>query len=237
MTANSIEIASTLELYEHWAETYDSDGNVVQMLDNTLFNEVVVGILQSTPEPITLLDLGCGTGRNTEKVVANLPVGSEVVAIDPSSSMLAKAKKRIGDAPRVSIRYVVGDVASLPPDLAPEAIISTLVLEHVQLNVFFNGVSQALRKGGWLYVSDMHPEMGSSRAGFRGADGVKHWGTSWHHYPEDTVAAAASVGLKLRGEVYQRGVDNEEQTKTLGRRAEKWIGRKMLVAMIFDKVE
>lgn len=41
------------------------------------------------------------------------------------------------------------------------------------------------------------------------------------------------MGLRLEGEVQERGVDDAEYAKKLGMRAEKWIGVKMHVGMTF----
>jgi trans-aconitate 2-methyltransferase len=59
-----------------------------------------------------VLDVGCGSGRVTERLIERLPAGS-VIALDGSASMLAEAGRRLarfGD--RVS--YVQADLGSPP---------------------------------------------------------------------------------------------------------------------------
>ncbi|KAF8643248.1 hypothetical protein AX16_009136 [Volvariella volvacea WC 439] len=257
-TSKPIQEVSTLELYESWSDTYDTDGNVLQQLDDELFTELLPTFFPSSstsdqsphsttdsfpqPQTLTVLDLGCGTGRNTQKLVRSLPTGSTLVALDPSPSMLERAKAKVSLIPdvqsgRVEVQWVVGDVGNLPDDLKVDAVVSTLVLEHVPLEIYFKGLAGVLRRGGWAYVSDMHPEMGVSRAGYLGQDGVKRLGTSWQHSTEDTIEAARIEGLVLHGErAFERGVEDEERARALGRRAEKWIGKKMLSAFVFDKI-
>lgn len=118
-----------------------------------------------------------------------------------------------------------------------DAVVSTLVLEHLYLDRFFIEVAATLRKGGWLYLTNMHPEQGAvSRAGFVGSEGgkeVKIQGVSFNHQIDEILAAAWKVGLRLEGEAEVRGVDDADHAKKLGMRAEKWIGVKMHVAMTF----
>lgn len=118
-----------------------------------------------------------------------------------------------------------------------DAVVSTLVLEHLYLDHFFVEVATVLRNGGWLYLTSMHPEQGAvSRAGFMGIEGgkeVKIQGVSFNHQIREILTAAGRVGLRLEGEVQERGVDDAEYAKKLGMRAEKWIGVKMHVGMTF----
>lgn len=118
-----------------------------------------------------------------------------------------------------------------------DAVVSTLVLEHLYLDLFFAAVSSVLRKGGWLFLTNMHPEQGTvSRAGFvdsQGGKEVKIQGVSFNHQINEILAAAEKVGLELEGEVDERGVNDMEHARELGRRAEKWIGVKMHVGMSF----
>lgn len=72
---------STVECYDAWSNTYDSDGNVLQLLDDVAFEEVAQPLLKSTGGDQSVkvcCELGCGTGRNTLKV---LDAGWSVVSI------------------------------------------------------------------------------------------------------------------------------------------------------------
>lgn len=95
-----------------------------------------------------------------------------------------------------------------------------------------------LRKGGWLYLTSMHPEQGAvSRAGFVASEGgkeVKIQGVSFSHQISEILEAAENVGLRLEGEVKESGVNDAEHARRLGRRAEKWIGVKMHLEMTFS---
>ncbi|KAG0131622.1 S-adenosyl-L-methionine-dependent methyltransferase, partial [Tuber indicum] len=230
----------TVDAYNQWAEVYDHDGNILQLQDNEAFDAIVPGLLSTRP-PSRILDLGCGTGRNTAKLYRSLPEATEIVAMDVSERMMSKAKARIAAEPQrdVVITWVLHDIDADPrtPREARgfDAVVCTLVLEHLQLDVFFGAVKEALMEGGWMYLTNMHPEQGlSSRAGFVATEGdkeIKIQGVSFNHSIEGILKAAGKVGLRLLGEVEERGVDSAEHAQRLGKRADKWIGVKMHAAM------
>ena len=71
----------TIDCYDAWSATYDSDGNVLQLLDDVAFDEVVRPLLNVRSDGDSrgvVCELGCGTGRNTKKLIeANWSVVSE----------------------------------------------------------------------------------------------------------------------------------------------------------------
>jgi len=72
LTRNAKTIIPTVECYNAWSNTYDSDGNVLQLLDDIAFEEIAQPLLKSLHQNSTkqiCCELGCGTGRNTIKVL------------------------------------------------------------------------------------------------------------------------------------------------------------------------
>lgn len=238
-------------LYDAWSATYDTDGNILQAVDDlelaTLF-PTFLSLLPTRPSTtLRLVDLGCGTGRNTQKLMTypwppDTPV--RVTGVDASPKMLEIAERKMRDnamepqrsAHRrrdVTFRLMAHDfLASADEGDAgvgeADAVISTLVLEHFPLATFFRVLRSLLKRGGVALVTNMHPEMGArSQAGFLGTDGagqaVKVRGMSWVHGVLDTTEAAAREGFEIVGEVRERGV-SEEMVGLLGVRARKWVG-------------
>ena len=66
------------------------------------------GLLEFIPNNVeqTILDLGCGTGTLTKQLV---PLGSKVVGVDSSPSMINKAKEQFDN-----IEFMVCDALNLP---------------------------------------------------------------------------------------------------------------------------
>ena len=96
-----------------------------------------------------VLDVGCGTGRLTEKLLQRLPRG-RVLAVDLSENMLRTARDYLGSLGR-RIQVVLADAAALPVHERADAIFSTAtfhwVLDHPRL---FRSLLQALKPGGRL---------------------------------------------------------------------------------------
>ncbi|KAI5820236.1 S-adenosyl-L-methionine-dependent methyltransferase [Pyronema omphalodes] len=225
----------TTALYDAWASTYDHDQNVLQQLDSQAFDSIIPSLISSLPTTPTILDLGAGTGRNTHRLLELLPPTAQVLAVDASQKMLALCKKR---CERYSnIKYEVHDMSESVIALSGsvDAVISTLVLEHVQLKTFFSTVATVLRKGGWAWITDMSQGMGESVASFRDHEGIKRRGDSWNWGVEETVEEARRAGLELVDEVKELGV-LEDVVERLGERSRKWVGRKMLVGFVMRRV-
>lgn len=97
-----------------------------------------------------VLDVGCGTGRLTEKLIERLPRG-EVVAIDLSFNMLQTAREYLRPRFGTRVRFAQGDAAALPIAGRADAVFSTAtfhwVLDHPML---FKSLHAAIKPGGRL---------------------------------------------------------------------------------------
>ena len=98
----------------------------------------------------TVVDLGCGTGRLTERVLERLPRG-RVVAVDCSPAMLEVARANLRPRFPGRVAFVRADAAAPPFGAAADVVFSTAtfhwVLDH---DALFRGVFAALRPGGRL---------------------------------------------------------------------------------------
>ena len=96
----------------------------------------------------TVLDVGCGTGRVTEALLALVPRG-RVLAIDASAEMVELARRRLGDRAKVWRQ----DVLDLDVDEPVDAIVSTAALHWVtDHDRLWARLAAALRPGGVLEV-------------------------------------------------------------------------------------
>lgn len=137
--------------YDRWAAVYDDDGNPLLALEYP-----VVRAAAGDVRGLSVLDLGCGTGRHTFWLAE---AGASVTAVDFSEGMLAKARQRQGAE---AIRFIQHDL-HLPLPLADgsfDLVVSGLVLEHLkELGTFFAEIRRVLKPGGRAVVSAMHPAM------------------------------------------------------------------------------
>ena len=125
---------------QHWsAERYAATAHFVPA-----FGAPVVELLDPRPGE-RILDLGCGDGVLTEKIVA---AGADVVAVDAAPDMVAAAKARGLDA-----RVIPGQ--SLAFDREFDAVFSNAALHWMRpQETVLDGVSRALKPGG-RFVAEM----------------------------------------------------------------------------------
>lgn len=96
-----------------------------------------------------VLDAGCGSGRLTEELLKQLPVG-EVVALDFSPKMLEQARQRLaGFGGRVE--FVHASLGEFELAEKVDGIFSNAVFHWVaDHRAMFRSLHRALRPGGWL---------------------------------------------------------------------------------------
>jgi trans-aconitate 2-methyltransferase len=125
------------------ARTYDRTSGPQQA-----WASEVLGRLEGIAPDATALDVGCGTGRVTEALLALVPRG-RVLALDASEEMVALARRRLGDRAGVWCQ----DVLDLDLDEPVDAIVSTATLHWVtDHDRLWARLARALRPGGALEV-------------------------------------------------------------------------------------
>ncbi|KAJ5493851.1 hypothetical protein N7463_009938 [Penicillium fimorum] len=267
------QYVDTVEAYDKWAEVYDTDGNFLQRLDTIEMHSLLPQFIDRVsrrfqPETenteaktrSTLVDLGCGTGRNTIQLLSALSTANKassftVIGLDASRGMLDVARtatrEYVKSATETDVELGILDL--LQPISRTQllsslygagavGVISTLVLEHIPLERFFAAAAGIMRSGGYLLVTNMHAEMGMrSQAGFTDRRGVKVRPTSYCHDIPDVLDAAREAGFEVEkvvgagaDGVVVRGVD-EQLGDVLGARAKKWVGVKVWFGVCFVK--
>lgn len=99
---------------------------------------------------VRCLELGCGTGEFTERLLAS---GCDLVGVDLSEETAAIARARVGDRARV----VVGNLETgegLDALGEVDAIVGVSVLHHVDLDATFAHTFPLLRAGGSFAFSE-----------------------------------------------------------------------------------
>jgi tRNA (cmo5U34)-methyltransferase len=113
----------------------------------------------STPQARAVLDVGCGAGNYTLKLLERLP-GLDVTLLDLSRPMLDRAVERVSAATRGKVTAVQGDVrqADLPTG-GYDVILAAAVLHHLRGDAEWKGVfsrfHRLLRPGGSVWISDL----------------------------------------------------------------------------------
>lgn len=112
-----------------------------------------------TPHARHVVDVGCGAGNYTLKLLTRLS-DLDVTLIDLSRPMLDRACQRVGDATRGSVRPVQGDIRDVPlGEQSADVILAAAVLHHLRTDQEWDHVFRkffaALRPGGSLWIFDL----------------------------------------------------------------------------------
>lgn len=176
--------------YDNWSTTYDADRNLTRDLDHMVTQETL-GQLRCQ----SILELGCGTGKNTPLFAA---IGERVWAIDFSAGMIRCAKEKLL---RNNVTFAVADITRAWPfvEKAADLISCNLVLEHIHdLTFIFSEAARSLRPGGRFFISELHPfrQYQGVQANFKRDQTITEIPAFVHHL-SDFTNAAGDCGLTL----------------------------------------
>lgn len=156
------------------------------------------------------LELGCGTGKNTERLGERC---TELLAVDFSEGMLSKAKEKII---LKNVRFAQADLTKPWTFIVSnvDLITTSLVLEHVEaLEPIFRKAAAALNPGGFFYVCELHPfkQYNGSKARFETGNGTFELECFVHHV-SDYFDAAIRCGFQCVD--MQEWFDNDDRNST-----------------------
>jgi ubiquinone/menaquinone biosynthesis C-methylase UbiE len=178
------------QAYNSWASQYDTNENKTRDLEAKALRDVL-----STIPFNSCLEIGCGTGKNTEWL---LQKAERLTAVDLSEEMLSKAREKVR-SPKVE--FVQADINSdwNFTEKKFDLVGFSLVLEHIQnLDHIFKEAFKKLEDGGYLYIGELHPfkQYTGSKARFETGEGV-HIVECYNHHISDFIKSAEKNGLKL----------------------------------------
>jgi ArsR family transcriptional regulator len=123
--------------------------------DELFGRQVDLAALPALLDPTWVVgDLGCGTGRWTERLA---PFAARVIAVDGSAAMLRAARERVGRFDNVEVRQ--GELEKLPvADGELDLAMIFLALHHVaEPRSALAEAGRTLKQGGRLVIVDMQP--------------------------------------------------------------------------------
>ena len=129
-------------------------------IDAPLSLELIASAAASTtPRATAMLDVGCGAGNYTLKLLQFIP-RLDVTLVDLSRPMLDRAVSRIRRATEGKVEALQGDIREVPMTAASfDIIVAAAVFHHLreehEWRAVFKKMFSALRPGGSLWISDM----------------------------------------------------------------------------------
>jgi len=113
----------------------------------------------TTPHATHILDIGCGAGNYTLKLLQHLP-NTPVTLIDLSKPMLDRAQQRIKQVSKGKITTIQGDIREI--NLGTEQydiVLAAAVLHHLRTDTewetLFKKIYTSLKPGGGLWIFDL----------------------------------------------------------------------------------
>ena len=177
--------------YNSWADDYDSSVNNTRDLD-----EEVIDHYSEIFENKNVLELGCGTGKNTLMLADS---ALSVSAVDFSPEMLNTARQKLSNF--TNVVFYESDISKDDLSIARKHSVGTinLVLEHVEnLDNVFRLCAVNISDGGKLLISELHPfrQYLGVRARFE-RDGKIHKVQSFVHNISDFLVSAKKFDFNL----------------------------------------
>jgi SAM-dependent methyltransferase len=146
------------------------------------------------PRTLRLLELGCGAGRMTRPLAE---VFGEVVGVDVSPEMVARARARLAGIPNARVEVNSGTDLAAFADGSFDVCFSFIVLQHIPdraiVERYVAEMARLLRPGG---VAKFQLQ------GFQGAEFRAQPKDTWHgetFSEEEVRALVAASGLRLLG--------------------------------------
>jgi tRNA (cmo5U34)-methyltransferase len=131
----------------------------------------------ANPAARHLLDIGCGAGNYTLKMLSKLP-GLDATLVDLSRPMLERARERVRPMTPGKVEIIQSDIRELVlPENHYDIILAGAVLHHLreeaEWKAVFRKLYQSLQPGGSLWISDLITHESASIQGLM-----------WHKYGE-----------------------------------------------------
>ena len=169
--------------YDIWARQYDVNINPTRDLDKIATIKFLSKIYFSN-----VLELGCGTGKNTEWLITK---ADSLVGLDFSKNMLDVAMEKVKSSKVTFIKTNLNQEWPVDDNSFDLATIN-LTLEHIKkLDHIFHSLSKKLNASGKCFVCELHPkkQAAGSKAQFL-ENGIKKELDTYQHSEQDYIKNA-----------------------------------------------
>jgi ubiquinone/menaquinone biosynthesis C-methylase UbiE len=178
------------QAYDIWADQYDTNSNKTRDLEAISLRSTLTNL-----EFDNCLEIGCGTGKNTEWLMAK---AKQVTAVDLSNEMLDKAKQKIKSD---NVQFIQADITGewTFVNKQYDLVTFSLVLEHIEnLNEIFKKASNISGPNSFVYIGELHPfkQYTGTKARFT-IDSGQQIVTCFNHNISDFTVSAKTNGYDI----------------------------------------
>jgi ABC-2 type transport system ATP-binding protein len=185
---------------EYWSRFPDTYDKKMEYVVGKELRDAIIQELNCLPELGELVELGCGTGIFTETIMQKT---TSMVATDLSDSLLAVARTRIGDHPKVTIQKENCMETSFPSEALDTVFMANLIHVIESPSTLLQECYRILRKNGTLVIvtfTDHGMKLWEKvKMGLRF---VKSWGKPPVHThsfsPEDLASMLKDAGFAIK---------------------------------------
>ena len=193
----------TRKAYDDWSKQYDSNINKTRDLEAKALREIL-----SEVDFNSCLEIGCGTGKNTEWLVTK---AKRITAVDLSKEMLSKAREKINSD---KVQFLQTDITKswVFTKEKFDLVTFSLVLEHIEnLDHIFNEAAKVLIPGGYIYIGELHPfkQYNGTKARYESNEGLQIL-DCYNHNISDFIQSAKRSGFEI--ENINEYFDDEDRT-------------------------
>jgi SAM-dependent methyltransferase len=199
----------------HWLRRWDAQQQLHIPDREERFTAIVQALAAFAGEAPHVLDLGCGPGSLSARVLDHIP-NAEIVAIDTDPVLLTIGRAAFADQPR--LHFVDADLrgewtAALPLPSPFDAAVSTTALHwlrRTELVRFYGELARVIRSGGVLLNGDRldfdHDQRTISETAQKvqpewqpAPEGAEDWAAWWEAVEADRMLAEAIAERRRRG--------------------------------------
>jgi len=162
----------------------------ISTIDATISLELITeSAKRINPNATQLLDIGCGAGNYTIKMLQKIP-NLDCTLVDLSKPMLNKAFERVSTQTTGAVTMLQGDIRSIPLEQNQyDIILAGAVLHHLRDDAdweqTFDKLYKLLKPGGCLMISDLVSQETASISDY-----------TWERYAEYLEAVNGTAYMK-----------------------------------------
>jgi len=157
LMSSQISKSRVANSFSRAAISYDGSAQLQRAVGDELLALCIAQMAKQavTKEPLSVLDLGCGTGYFSKKLHEQF-LNAEFLCLDIAQGMLEHAKEVRGNKP---YQWICADAESLPLKASSiDILFSSLALQWCEnLEQLFAEISRVLAPGGHVFLSSLGP--------------------------------------------------------------------------------